>query len=79
LPLPVLRLTELELKQTHMTQKPLLWVEVGARACGARKIRILVGLFLACYFCVDLFFKGGGNEDDKGDDEDDEDDDDRLS
>ena len=23
---------ELELKQTHMTQKPLLWVEVGAHA-----------------------------------------------
>ena len=30
---------ELELIQTHMTQKPLLWVEVGARAVRERSKR----------------------------------------
>jgi hypothetical protein len=30
---------ELELTQTHMTQKPLLWVEVGAHAVRKRKYR----------------------------------------
>jgi hypothetical protein len=29
---------ELELIQTHMMQKPLLWVEVGKSACGDLRI-----------------------------------------
>jgi len=32
---------ELELIQTHLAQKPLLWVEVGA--CGAQQVKVWWG------------------------------------
>jgi hypothetical protein len=48
---------ELELIQTHMTQKPLLWVEVGAHRClfllfGLSARFMLLGSFLRGFiFC----------------------------
>jgi hypothetical protein len=45
IPVPPRRQKKLELIQTHMTQKPLLWVEVGAHA--VRKRSKCAGVILA--------------------------------
>jgi hypothetical protein len=47
------RILELELIQTRMIQKPLLWVEVGKSAC-------VVVILLILYSCISLARKGLG-------------------